>query len=269
MVELREFRHRDALLLHRFGLHDFEEADLPFHVLAPVAVEARQHLRQDRDHLPAVQVEAVEGTALDEALHRLAVEVPPVDAFQERVEARVGPGTFPLRDDIRNEVPPESLDRQQSEEDFAVRDGEPRFRRVHVGRYHFDAESPAFGDVLHHLVGPVQHAGDLAREELRGVMTFEVRGLVREGRIGRRVGFIEGIGREADHLVEDLVGGILRNAVLPAPGDEVHPLLFHDLVFLFGHGPSDDVRVAVRVPRQFPADLHDLLLVDHAPVGDI
>ena len=81
--------------------------------------------------------------------------------------------------------------------------------------------------------------------------------------------FIEGIGREGDHLVEDGVGSVVRNAVLPAPVDEVHALRVHDVVFLFRHGPPDDVRVAVRVARQLPADLHDLLLVDETAVGDI
>ena len=90
---------------------------------------------------------------------------------------------------------------------------------------------------------------------------------------------VEGVGRKAGHFVVDLVCYLLRDAVGNTPralmaglGAAVHkmfPLGFHDGVLLFAHGAADVICLPEGEARQFPEDLHDLLLIDDAAVGHI
>ena len=90
---------------------------------------------------------------------------------------------------------------------------------------------------------------------------------------------VECVGSKTRHLVVDLVGHLLGDAVGHAAGalmarlgaavDEVFPLGLHHVVFLLAHGPADVVGLAEREARQLPEDLHHLLLVDDAAVGDV
>ena len=82
------------------------------------------------------------------------------------------------------------------------------------------------------------------------------------------MGFIEGVGREAAHLIKDAIGHGLGDAIGGAAGDEVPALLFHDIGFFLAHGAADEIGLAVAVTGQLAADLHDLLLIDDAAVGD-
>ena len=68
----------------------------------------------------------------------------------------------------------------------------------------------------------------------------------------------------ADAAVDDHVAVFVHHAV-----HEILPLLGHHVLFLLGHGPAHQVAAAQRVARQIPHDLHDLLLIDHAAVGDV
>ena len=112
-------------------------------------------------------------------------------------------------------------------------------------------------------------------------MGFEVRGAVGHDGIGRGVGFIKSVGGKGTHLVEQLVGDLLTDTVghtadaldravllLCAP-DKVLALLLHDIVLFLGHGAAHQIRPAIGVARQLAADLHDLLLIDDAAVGDV
>ena len=69
------------------------------------------------------------------------------------------------------------------------------------------------------------------------------------------MGFVEGIGGEAAHVVVDLVGSLLRNAVVDAARafvagigaamDKMVALGLHDLVLLFAHGAAHQIRLTV------------------------
>ena len=88
--------------------------------------------------------------------------------------------------------------------------------------------------------------------------------------------FIEGVGRKAGHFIVDLVGDLFRNAVghaarafmprLGASMDKMLPLCLHHIMLLFAHGPTDIVCLTEGEASQFPENLHDLFLVDNAPV---
>ena len=51
--------------------------------------------------------------------------------------------------------------------------------------------------------------------------------------------------------------------------DEVFALLRHHLVLLLRHRAADKVASTVAVPCQIAHNLHHLLLIDHAAVGDV
>ena len=95
------------------------------------------------------------------------------------------------------------------------------------------------------------------------------------------MGFVECIGRERAHLIEDLVGNFFADAI----GDTTHTfhravvffrtvneviaLFFHDIVFFLGHGTAHQVRTTVGIARQLAANLHNLLLIDDTAVSNI
>ena len=90
---------------------------------------------------------------------------------------------------------------------------------------------------------------------------------------------IEGVRRKTRHLIVDLIGHFLGDAVgntagafvarLGAAVDKMLPFRLHHGVLLFAHGAADIVCLSEREARQFPEDLHDLLLIDDAAVGHI
>ena len=82
------------------------------------------------------------------------------------------------------------------------------------------------------------------------------------------MGFIEGVGGKAAHLIKDAVRHRLRDAVLGAAGNEMPALLFHDISFFLAHGAAHQIRLTVAVARQLTTDLHDLLLIDDTTIGN-
>ena len=87
------------------------------------------------------------------------------------------------------------------------------------------------------------------------------------------MGFVERVGREIHHLVEDLVRDRLRHAVCDRtdhairPMDEILALFCHHFVLFLAHCAAHEVASAIGIARQRAHDLHDLLLIDHAAVG--
>ena len=63
------------------------------------------------------------------------------------------------------------------------------------------------------LGGVIQHAGQQSRHKLMGIMAFQVCRLERYIGIAGSVGFVEGVGRKADHIIIDLICYIFRHTV--------------------------------------------------------
>ena len=197
----------------------------------------------------------------------------------EVVQALVG-AAGPLFHHVFDQVAAHVLDGVEPKADLPRPvGGEAAPRDVDVGRQHLDAQPRALGRILDHLVGVVQHAGQQGGHELGRVVALEVGGLVGDVGVAGRVALVEGVGGKAGHLVVDLVGHLLRNAVGHAPGaflarlgaavDKVLPLGLHDGVLFLAHGPADVVGLPEGKAGQLPEDLHHLLLVDDAPVGHV
>ena len=89
------------------------------------------------------------------------------------------------------------------------------------------------------------------------------------------MGLIEGILCKVNHRVIDMIGLVLRNAILNTAGnililvavDEVLTFLLHDLGFLLAHGTADEVGTAKRIAAEIAHDTHDLLLIHDTAIG--
>ena len=89
------------------------------------------------------------------------------------------------------------------------------------------------------------------------------------------MGLVEGVFGKIRHLVVDVVGRALLQAVVHAAlhallriaVDEILTLLLHHRGLFLAHGTAHQVRAAHGVARQVPHDLHHLLLVDDTAVG--
>ena len=150
---------------------------------------------------------------------------------------------------------------------------------VHIRRQHLDAQTGALAGILNDLIRIIQHAGQQCCHELAGIMALEISGLESHIGVAGRMALVEGVGRKAGHLVVDLVCHLLRDTVGNAAGafvaglgaavHKMFPLGFHDGVLLFAHGAANVICLSEGEARQFPEDLHDLLLIDDAAVGHI
>ena len=96
---------------------------------------------------------------------------------------------------------------------------------------------------------------------------LEVRGLVGEPSVGRRVRPVEPVAGEEGHQVEHLVGDPVRHAARDSAGDEPLLLLVHDRLVLLAHRAAKKVGASQAVAGQHLGDLHHLFLVDDDPVG--
>ena len=77
-------------------------------------------------------------------------------------------------------------------------------------------------DILCDFSRVIDAGGHQSRHELNRVIVFQPCRLVRYERVRRRMGFVEGVFREVDHLVIDLVRCLLINAVFDTA--RPHPL---------------------------------------------
>ena len=173
-------------------------------------------------------------------------------------------------------APADALDRLQTKQESAVPVHKPIFAVVDIRRADRESCRAAFLPVGKKLAAVLQNACHERRHIITEIMAFQVGGLVRDERIRGGMALVEGIGREALHLVEDLVGDCLRDAVRQTPHTAVGilrtvqenlALADHLLMLLFRHVPAHNIRTPVAVARQLPADLHDLLLIDDTAVG--
>ena len=94
--------------------------------------------------------------------------------------------------------------------------------------------------------------------------------------VSSRMRLIKGIGGEGGHFIKDFlrdfsrytVAHSTRDAFLLGAVNKVLAFLRHDIFFLFRHRAAHQIAAAVGISGQIAHDLHDLLLIDHAAVGN-
>ena len=91
---------------------------------------------------------------------------------------------------------------------------------------------------------------------------FHIGCLIRDQRIGRRVGFVEAVTGELVDYVKDIVSEFLWHALRHSPLDEYLSLHVHLGLDFLTHRPAQQIRVAKRVAGQDLSNLHHLFLID-------
>ncbi len=216
----------------------------------------------------------VEPTRLYEALQHPLVDRLAVYALDQVRKTLVGSTPLPFIHDQPGRRVPHSLDRSEAESDGVARPllaldrGKAVSRLIDVRAEHPNLHLRAFRNEVGKLVRIAQLAGKDPRHEGNRMVGLQVSGLVADDAIGRGVRLVEAIARKFFQDVEDLVRLLLVDLVdLLSPLHENFPLLGHFLGLLLAHGPPQDVGSAKRITCNPTGRLHDLLLIDHDPVG--
>ena len=220
----------------------------------------------------------VKSPRLDETFQGTAVQSAAVHPLAEIIESTEGTlSAFP--DHRVNQITPHALDRVEAKADAVPVHSKPSAGNIDIRRQHLYAQALTFGGVFNDFGGVIQHTGEQGRHEFPGIMAFEIRCLERHIGVTGRVGFVEGVGSEADHIVINLIGHLggdsvfdTSRAFLARVGAAIYKMLpfrLHHLVLLFAHGAAHIVGLAIAEARELTADLHDLFLINHNTVGHI
>ena len=79
---------------------------------------------------------------------------------------------------------------------------------------------------------------------------LQVRRLIGDQAVRRRVRLVEAVGGELRHELEDLVGDLGVDALLLGAGEELGLLLLHRLLLLLAHGAAQEIGLTERVAGQ-------------------
>ena len=129
-------------------------------------------------------------------------------------------------------------------------------------------------DVLGAFVRVVNDRRHESCHELDRMIVFQISRLERDDRVGGGMTLIEGVICKIRHLIENLVGDLLgdavcetaRNIFLRISVDKVAALLLHNGRFFLGHRAAHEVGPAHAVSAEIADDLHDLFLIDNTAV---
>ena len=98
-------------------------------------------------------------------------------------------------------------------------------------------------------------------------MGLEIGRLIGDGPVGGGVALVEAVLGEEHHLLEQRLGHLRLHPPFRGPGHEEALVLLHFALLLLAHRPPQQVGLAKGIAGQILGDLHDLLLIDHDPVG--
>ena len=152
---------------------------------------------------------------------------------------------------------------------------------VDARRQDLDAHVAAVADITRDLRGIAHDARHQRRHELDRIMLFEVARFVSHHAVSRCVRLVERVLREADHIIEDGLRSRAADTVTDTARDfdlavfvqlavdEIFFFLQHDGHLLFRHRAAYQIGAAVAVACEIAHNLHNLLLIDQASVGNV
>ena len=262
-----------------------EQAQLAGQILALLLSGVVHQLLVNAEQLRPVMAQPVQRPGLDEAFHRALVHAFAASASGKIKNVGKGAVTALFHDQLHCALS-HVLHAAQTETDTGRTPAVPAHAvfpdaLVHVRRQDRNAVGAAVLDVARRLGQIVHDAVQNGGHKGHGMMQLEPGRLHGDQPVGRRVAFVEGIAGKGGHFVVNMLGHLPGHAPADAAVDdhvavfvhhavhEILPLLGHHVLFLLGHGPAHQVAAAQTVARQIPHDLHDLLLIDHAAVGDL
>ncbi len=141
------------------------------------------------------------------------------------------------------------LDGRQPETNCMLMWCEVRITHVDIWRFDRNAHVSALIDVLHHVVRVSGHRRQQRRHELHRIMSLQIRRLIRQYGVGRRVRLVEAVSGELLHQVEDLFDLLLRELPFQRALHEALALLRHLLSVLLPHRAPQQVGFTERISR--------------------
>lgn len=161
----------------------------------------------------------------------------------------------------------EVADGREAEEDLLAHGREVDTGSIHIRWHHLDPHRLTVGDVTLHLVGGTGIHREQGRHVGHRMVGLEVGGLVGDSAVGGGMALVEAVLGEHHHLIEQRLGDGGIHAPFAGPTDELVTMLLHLRHFLLAHGPPQQIGFTQGIARQILGNPHDLLLVDHDPVG--
>ena len=156
---------------------------------------------------------------------------------------------------------------------------EMALRFLDIRQQQLNASAFSLSQVCFHLIRVLNKRIQHSRVELSRPMAAHIRGDECDFGITRRMGTVEGVGRELDHLRPDILSRFRRDATANAawyqrlglPGfkrsfiavHEQDMLLVHHVFLLFAAGFAEHIGLAKGIACEPLGNLHQLLLIDH------
>ena len=211
--------------------------------------------------------QTVQCASSNQTLDHAPVDCAQVDALAELEEGRKRAFGNPRIDYALRRTLADVLDRRQSVANALVRRRKIERTLVDVRRQGGNAHAAAVveqdGQPVRIFALKSQAGGHI----FLGIMGFEVSIFVRTFGIADRVRLVEGVAGKNFDLAEELVGQCLFHPVCSAAADEVLFDLGHFLGLLLAHRLAQNIGLAEGETGQLLGDAHDLLLIDHNPIG--
>ncbi len=199
---------------------DVEQRCLAGQPVALGGLAGRDRIVEPGQHLGRM-TERVERPHPGQRLEHLAVGEPQVDPRAEVGQRAERPALVAGGDDRLDRALADVLDREQPEPDRATLDGELEMARVDVGRQDRDGHPAALGDRGRDLLLVRPEGGQHRGHVLDRVVRLQVRGLVGDEPVARRVGLVEAVALERLEGGKDRVDDLRLDAALDGLGDEL------------------------------------------------
>ena len=271
LVPFLHVRHGDTGIAHVLGIATVdigEQVELPLRLLALEPDHRVDGRLVDLVQRPAVRVDGVEGTGLDQGFDQTPVQRAQRHTTNEVHEVHeLAPRTAAFGDDIGHRLIADVTDCAQAETDDVADGGVLQYRFVHIGRQHLDAHTPGLAQIQRRLVLVRAFVLQQGRHELHRIVGLQIRGPVGDQTVCGGMRFVERVPGERHEDVPDGLGRLLGIAVFLHTGEERHLLLGQHLGLLLAHGSAQHVGSAERVASQDTRGRLHLLLIHDQAIG--
>ena len=176
---------------------------------------------------------------------------------------------FSVPDDLLDHRSSDPLDRRKSVTDITVIYRKITNPTIDIRRQDRNSHLPASVNVFSNLSRVIDHRSHQRCHILYRIIVFQVRSLVRDNRICRRMRLIERILCEIDHLIINLIRNLLiysifytaRNAFFFITIHKVLTFPLHHVALFLTHGTAHKVASSKRISGKITHDLHNLFLI--------
>ena len=281
-----------VVLRHRRFKHS-KECLLPTRTITRKRLPCRKRAFQTRNHCGSLfaSMQRVETSSFHKSFKTAPPNRARINAFAEIKDALERPALAAFFDDRANRVAGCAFDRLHAEANVPRMRGRPfvgckhhreiLFAQVHIRRTHLNADV-AF---LCGIIGVFQASTiieihrplfDLARlafktqhrsHVMRGEICLQVRSLIRNDRVARRVTLIKSVARKLQDEFEEFSGFVVGETTLSRALHKRCTRAVDDILLLLRDRFDDRVRLTQRNATEMVQHLHDLLLIHHDAVG--